>query len=55
MAEFDLPAHALAWSKGYPELVLTCPGGQPLVDPRDVDGGIFDVVDGLLKVRWNVY
>jgi N-acetyl-beta-hexosaminidase len=48
--EFDLPAHARAWGKGYPELVISCPGGQTLIDPRDRPGGIYDTVDGLLEV-----
>jgi N-acetyl-beta-hexosaminidase len=49
--ELDLPAHARAWGKGYPELVVSCPGGQTLIDPRDTPGGIYDVVDALLEVR----
>jgi hexosaminidase len=31
--EIDSPAHATAFAIGYPQLVLTCPGGQTLLSP----------------------
>jgi hexosaminidase len=47
--EFDLPAHADAWGLGYPDLIISCPApGQPLADPTP-EGGVYDVVRGLLE------
>jgi hexosaminidase len=47
--EFDLPAHSQCWGAGLPELIISCPGGQSLIDPTDTNSpSIYDVVDGLL-------
>ena len=45
--EFDVPAHASIWGKGYPELVISCADGQTLLNPTD-DGGVYEVISGLL-------
>ena len=48
--EFDMPAHAAIWGSGYPQLEITCPGGQSLLNPID-DGSewsTFTVIDNLL-------
>ena len=48
--EFDMPAHAAIWGAGYPQLEITCPGGQSLLNPVD-DGSewsTFTVIDNLL-------
>lgn len=47
MPEFDMPAHATCWSVGYPELVISCPDGQPLLNPTD-EGGAYETIAGLL-------
>jgi len=31
--EFDMPAHAASWGKGYPQLLVECPGEDALMDP----------------------
>lgn len=46
--ELDMPAHADIWGAGYPELIISCPNGQSLLNPTD-DGGVYDTVDGLLQ------
>lgn len=46
--EFDLPAHAQAWGTGYPNLIIDCPGDQPLADPTP-QGAVYSTVTGLLK------
>lgn len=33
LVEFDVPAHADVWGKCSPNLVISCPNGQTLVDP----------------------
>lgn len=45
--EFDGPAHASAWGKGYPNLVISCPTGQALLNPID-GGGVYETIEGLL-------
>ncbi len=48
--EFDMPAHAAIWGKGYPALEITCPDGPSLLNPID-DGSqwsTYTVVDNLL-------
>ena len=46
--EWDLPAHADAWSLGYPDLIINCSApGQPLADPTPT-GKMYDTVRGLL-------
>jgi len=48
--EFDMPAHAAIWGKGYPQLEITCDGGPSLLNPID-DGGAwstYTVIDKLL-------
>jgi hexosaminidase len=45
--EFDMPAHADAWGRGFPNLVISCPEGQSLLNPVPASG-IYDVVGQLL-------
>lgn len=45
--EFDGPAHADAWAKGYPEFVISCSDGQSLLNPTD-QGGIYEAITGIL-------
>lgn len=45
--EFDGPAHATAWGTGYPNLVISCPDGQSLLNPTEA-GGVYTVIEGLL-------
>jgi len=45
--EFDLPAHSLAWERGYPDLIINCPDGQSLADPTP-GGKLYSTVQGLL-------
>ena len=50
LPEFDMPAHAAIWGKGYPALEITCADGPSLLNPID-DGSewsIYSVVDNLL-------
>lgn len=48
--EYDMPAHAAIWGKGYPAIEITCPTGPSLLNPVD-DGSEFSaytVIDNLL-------
>jgi hexosaminidase len=44
--EFDMPAHATIWGKAYPNLTISCEGGQTLLNPT---GPVYDVFKGLLE------
>jgi hypothetical protein len=46
LSEFDCPAHASIWGKGYPDLVISCDDGQTLVNPT---GPMYTVFEGLLS------
>ena len=49
--EFDMPAHAAIWGKGYPQLEITCADGPSLLNPVD-DGSEFStytVINNLLS------
>jgi hexosaminidase len=46
--EFDLPAHAQAWGTGYPDLLINCPGDQPLANPLP-NSPVYSTVIGLLQ------
>ena len=43
--EFDMPAHASIWGAGYPDLTISCPDGQTLLDPT---GPVYVAFDNLL-------
>lgn len=44
--EFDMPAHANIWAACQADLVISCSGGQTLVDPT---GPAYDALTALLK------
>jgi len=50
--EYDSPAHATVWGVAYPELTVSCPEGQTLLNPT---GPVFTVLDGLLAEYDSVF
>ena len=50
MLEIDMPAHATAFGGGYPQLTLSCAGGETLLNPvpNASRGDAYDAVDALL-------
>lgn len=43
--ELDMPAHAAVWGAAYPDLVVSCSGGQTLLDPT---GSVYPVLADLI-------
>lgn len=52
MVEFDTPAHATIWGAAYPNLTITCPDGQTLLNPT---GPVYPVLDDLLTEFADVF
>ena len=47
LIELDMPGHAQIWKAGNPSYVITCPGGQTLLNPITASG-IYDVIRNLI-------
>eukprot|EP00002_Diphylleia_rotans_P030456 TRINITY_DN625_c0_g1_i1.p1 TRINITY_DN625_c0_g1~~TRINITY_DN625_c0_g1_i1.p1 ORF type:complete len:562 (+),score=102.92 TRINITY_DN625_c0_g1_i1:45-1730(+) len=46
--EFDMPDHANSWGKGYPNIVIRCPTGDSLLDPRGT-GDTYEFIGNLFR------
>lgn len=47
LIELDMPGHAQIWKAGNPSYVISCPGGQTLLNPITASG-IYDVISNLI-------